>query len=193
MRAIEVAVSIPAALIAGLLAAVSSVNGELLLALQIPMTTLLLVPVYVGGEFSILLLVLMFTSILVPIVEETGKAFGYILPLLGFRSRFNLSFAFLLGALSGFSFGVIENFIYANALSGLSPEKYAAIMWFRWIACLPLHMISTGVGCLCLAYILEKLGLREPNALALFMGLMPAYVIHGTYNLIVSLFPPVGF
>ena len=192
MRASEIAVSIPASLIIGIFAAISSVNGELLLSLQIPMTTLVLVPIYRGSELGTLILVLFFTSVLVPVVEETGKAFGYIIPSLGFKSRFNLPFAFVLGALSGLSFGIVENLIYANALFNLPPKKYAEIMWFRWIACTPLHVVCTGIGCLCLAYLLEKFGLREFNALTLFMGLMPAYMIHGVYNLMVSLFPPVN-
>jgi DNA-directed RNA polymerase subunit RPC12/RpoP len=135
---------------------------------------------------------LMMVAIVAPAVEETMKiaSTSYIVerwPYL-FRRRHQIVLA---AALSGFTFSVIENFIYLNVYIS-NPGPYL-IAW-RWTVCVVLHTGCSALASMGLVQVWQRTisELRPPKIQLAITALISAIIVHGLYNALVTAYEFLG-
>lgn len=131
-----------------------------------------------------------------PFAEETLKQSGAIFQLEKMRGSIRYSWQFFLsGMLGGLVFGILENLIYQYVyLRELTPEKLAAVMWFRWIICTALHTLCPVISSLGLRHAWRKSFEKErPCRISdAFPWFAAAAAVHGLYNLSMLILDPFG-
>jgi protease PrsW len=128
------------------------------------------------------LFVFAITAAIAPLVEESTKPFGLFLLKEDEKLRFEPQTWALLGSLAGIGFGFAENVVYAISAYRFGLEASIALLLMRGLLTAPLHGITTtctgfGIG------LWQKSGSPRP----LFILLTLAMIIHGSFNLLVSL------
>jgi RsiW-degrading membrane proteinase PrsW (M82 family) len=117
-----------------------------------------------------------------PLVEEPSKSLGLLLLKEEEKMQFDLQSWALLGGLAGIGFGFAENVVYALSVRQFGIDISLALFLMRGLLTAPLHGITatlTGFG----IGLWQKTG----NGRLLLMLLIPAMVIHGSFNLLASL------
>jgi RsiW-degrading membrane proteinase PrsW (M82 family) len=127
-------------------------------------------------------LALALATVIAPIVEESVKPLGLLLLKEDQGLKFNLPSWAILGTLAGIGFGITENFVYFASALPFGLNVALSLLLMRTLLTIPLHSINTtltgfGIG----------LWQRSQNARLLVVFLFIAMIIHGSFNLLVSL------
>ncbi len=117
-----------------------------------------------------------------PLVEEPSKSLGLLLLKEEEKLEFDLQSWAMLGALAGIGFGFAENVVYALSVRQFGVGVSLALFLMRGLLTAPLHgmtatMTGFGVG------LWQKGG--DPRKLLVLLVI--AMIIHGSFNLFVSL------
>ena len=132
--------------------------------------------------FSQPLFPIVIATAIAPLVEEPAKSLGLLLLKEEEKLTFEIADWAVLGSLSGIGFGFMENIVYALAVLGYGVNVSLALFLMRGLLTAPLHGITatlTGFG--------VGLWQRSGNARLLAIPLIVAMVIHGSFNLLVSI------
>lgn len=127
-------------------------------------------------------LALALATVIAPIVEESVKPLGLLLLKEDQGLKFDLKSWAILGSLAGIGFGFTENVVYFLSALPYGWGVAFSLLLMRGLLTAPLHGISTtitgfGIG----------LWQKSQNPRLLLICLVAAMVIHGSFNLLVSL------
>lgn len=156
--------------------------------------------ILVTGPFAIIgafavghqsIFAIIYAVIFAPIIEELLKQSGmvYLLEKKPYRIMGASQFI-LAGAISGLVFATIENLVYIYVYGPASGVDVAQMAAYRWPVCTALHVTCSIIASTGLIRSWSKMNqtMRPAQLSHATGGFTAAMVLHGAYNLIVTLF-----
>jgi RsiW-degrading membrane proteinase PrsW (M82 family) len=118
--------------------------------------------------------------IVAPFIEEMAKPIGLYFLQAEEKPSFELKEWAFLGAMAGFGFAVVENFLYAATVMSYGTDASLWLLGLRFL--LPLHVIATAISGFGFG-----LWVKTRNAKYFAACIFVSMLLHGLFNLAASL------